>query len=70
MNLKVYVPTFFWFKYTCVMSWVIIVFSTVTAFLNIAALTSCNDIRNQARSICVPNYAIARVQLAGTGQPN
>lgn len=47
MKLKVIMPTFFWFKHTCVMSWVIIVLSTVTACLNIAALTSCDDIRDQ-----------------------
>ena len=50
--MQVILPTFFWFKYTCVMSWVIIVLSTVTACLNIAALTSCNDIRNQAPHLC------------------
>ena len=35
-----------------VMSWVIIVLSTVTACLNIAALTSCDDIRDQAPHLC------------------
>ena len=56
MKLKVFVPTFFWFKYTCVMSWVIIVLSTVTACLNIAALTSCNDIRNQVPHLCAAPF--------------
>ena len=58
MKLKVILPTFFWFKHTCVMSWVIIVLSTVTACLNIAALTSCNDIRNQVPHLC-PIRAVA-----------
>ena len=57
MKLKVFVPTFFWFKYTCVMSWVIIVLSTVTACLNIAALTSCNDIRNQVPHLCAAPHS-------------
>ena len=52
MKLKVIMPTFFWFKHTCVMSWVIIVLSTVIACLNIAALTSCDDIRDQAPHLC------------------
>jgi hypothetical protein len=45
------------------MSWVIIVLSTVTACLNIAALTSCNDIRNQVPHLCAPHLFL---RLAAT----
>ena len=40
-------PSFFWFKYTCAMSWLIIFLSTWTAITSIGALVSTEDIRSQ-----------------------
>ena len=49
--VEFYMPTYKWFKYTCICSWIIIIISTVTACTSIATLASLDDVRTQ---VCAP----------------